>query len=127
MSTTTGVWSLGRSFLRGGLVNDTRGHQRFEGVTDQDVVDAHAPVAAKAKVSVVPPGEAFVLLGEQSVGVVQAQCNQGAQVVALFFGAMDGVLQTHGVPHVGVVKGDVVVPINTRLGGDRSTRNRAGL
>ena len=47
---------------------------------------------------------------------MQTQCDQGPQVVAFFFGAVNRVFQAHRVPHVGVVKGDVVVAHQHQLG-----------
>ncbi len=41
---------------------------------------------------------------------MQAQRDQRAQVVALVFCAVDGVLQTDRVPHVQIVECDVVIP-----------------
>ena len=67
--------------LAWGLVNHAADDGRFEGVAHQDVVNAHAPVAAKAKVAVVPPGVTFFCLREQAVGVMQPQGHQRAQVI----------------------------------------------
>ncbi len=47
---------------------------------------------------------------------MQTQGDQGAQLVALLFGAVDGVLQSHRVPDVGVVKGNVVVTHQHQFG-----------
>jgi hypothetical protein len=73
------------------------------------MVDAQPAVAPEAEVAVVPPAVALGRLREQAVRVGQAQRDQGAQVVTLLLGAVDGVLQTDRVPHVVVVERDVVV------------------
>ena len=50
------------------------------------------------------------------MGVMQPQRHQGAQVVALLVSAVNGVFQADGVPHIGVVKGDVVIAHQHQFG-----------
>jgi hypothetical protein len=76
ISTTTGAWSLGRSFLRGSLVDAAGPDARPQGLADQDVVDAQALVLAEGQVAVVPPAPALGRLLEQPEGVVQAEPKQ---------------------------------------------------
>ena len=80
------------------------------------MVDTQPAVAAKAGVAVVPPRITLLGLRKQAVAVGQAQRHQRTQLVTLFLRAVDRVLQAHRIPHVGVVKGDVVVTHQHQLG-----------
>ena len=92
-----------------GFVNMAGARQGFEGVADQNMVNAQAPVAPKRRVAVIPPAVTLGRLCKQSVAVMQAQGDQGAQVVALLFGAVNLLAHAFWVPHIVVVKSDVVV------------------
>ena len=73
------------------------------------MVDTKALAAAKAKVAVVPPRIVFRRLRKQPNCVMQAQGDQCAQVVALFFSAVNAVLEANWIPDIGVIEGDVEV------------------
>ena len=75
------------------LVNHAGAHLRLEGITDQNVVDAHASVAGERKAAVVPPGKAFLGVVKQPVGIMQAQRNQREKVVEMLLGGVNGVLE----------------------------------
>ena len=106
----------GAVVFAGGFVDVAGGDVGEQGGAGEDVVDAHAEVAAEGEVAVVPPGVAFFGLGEEAQAVVQAKGDEGLQVGAFGAGAVDGFVQGGGVPDVGVVKGDVVVAHEEKVG-----------
>jgi hypothetical protein len=73
------------------------------------VVDAQPLVLAEGQVAVVPPAPALRRLLEQAEGVVQAQPDQAAEVLALLRRAVDLAGPGHGVVDVAVLGGDVEV------------------
>ena len=79
------------------------------------MINTQASVSAKSKVSVVPPAVAFLGLLKQPEAVVQAQVDQAIQVRTLFGRAVNGACQCHRVPHIQIVKGDVVVAHESQL------------
>ena len=100
----------------GQFVNHASRGLRFQGISDQDVIDAQASVSAKTKVAIVPPTEAFFRLFEQPETVVQTKINQAIQMRALFGRSVNGAGQGHRVPPIQIVKGDVVVAHERQLG-----------
>ena len=80
------------------------------------MIDAHTAVSFETKVAVVPPAEAFFGLLKQPEAVVQTQLNQAVQMLSLFGCAVNGACHTHRVPHIEVVKCDVVVTHEYQLG-----------
>ena len=76
-STTTGAWSLGRSFLRGALSMLAGADARLQRLADEDVVDAQAWFLRNARFAVVPPAPALGRLLERREGVVQAESSGG--------------------------------------------------
>jgi hypothetical protein len=104
---TTGAWSLGRSFLRGSLsmAQAARAPQRL---ADQDVVDAQALVLAEGQVAVVPPAPALGRLLEEAEGVVQAQPSR-LEMRAFLGRAVDLPGPGHRVVDVAVFGRDVEV------------------
>ena len=65
---------IGRAlkFTRG-LVDDAAFTSGDQWLTDQDVVDAHAHIAAKRHHPVIPPAESLFGLIEQAVTILQTQ------------------------------------------------------
>ena len=80
------------------------------------MIDAHTAVSFETKVAVVPPTEAFFGLLKQPEAVVQTQLNQAVQVLSLLGCTVNGACHAHRVPHIEVVKCDVVVTHQYQLG-----------
>jgi len=83
----------------------------------QDMIDAQARVAAKGKLTVVPPTEGFRRLLEQAESILESQIKQCLKSLPFGFGDQNLIGPFFGVVYVCVSGRDVVVAQHGKTGG----------
>ena len=84
-------------------------HARGERLSDEQVVDAHPEVLVEAAGAIVPPGVAAGLGPMQAIGVDQSPVAEPGEGEPLGLRDVRSAVARHGIPHVRVRRGDVVV------------------